>query len=224
MTLREVIAWADRMKPDNRFTNEEKTTWINELEGMVQREALLEAAEVVYEYSTDAETELIVGPPYEKLYRHYLLSQISYANEEYDRYNNELEMFNACWRDFLLWVCSSVRPAYRRQDWLPAVWHIVRGETPIIEFFCLPLFADEISTANIFIRQGGEVVLSFGTERITLENNSAAVQLTQEESLTLKAGTALVTIVITDEAGSRYEQYPANRLVIAETQIGSVIA
>lgn len=223
MTLREVIAWADRMKPDNRFTNEEKTTWINELEGMVQREALLETAEVVYEYSTDAETELIVGPPYEKLYRHYLLSQISYANEEYDRYNNELEMFNACWRDFLLWVCSSVRPAYRRQDWLPAVWHIVRGETPIIEFFGLPLTAEEIRTANILIEQGGETLLSFDMERIALDGCSAAVQLTQEESLQLAAGTALVTIVITDEREARYEQYPPNRLVIAETQIGRVM-
>ena len=223
MTLREVIAWADRMKPDNRFTNDEKTTWVNEMEGMIQLEALLEAAEVEYEYATDADTKLIVGPPYEKLYRHYLLSQISYANEEYDRYNNELEMFNAAWQDFLLWVCSSVRPAYRRQDWLPAVWHIVRGETPIIEFFCLPLSADEISTANIFIRQGGEAVLSFDKDRIRLEGSSAAVQLTQEESLQLAAGTALVTIVITDEREARYEQYPPNRLVIAETQIGRVM-
>lgn len=223
MTLREVIAWADRMKPDNRFTNDEKTTWINELEGMVQREALLEAAEVEYEYSTDADTELIVSHPYDKLYRHYLLSQISYANEEYDRYNNELEMFNSCWRDFLLWVCSSVRPAYKKQDWLPAVWHIVRGETPVIEFFALPLAAEEITAAGIFVQQGGETVLEFDSQRIILENCSASVQLTQEESLTLKAGTALITIVIANGAGERYEQYPPNRLIIAETQIGSVI-
>lgn len=217
MTLREVIAWADRMKPDNRFTNEEKTTWINELEGMVQREALLEAAEVEYEYSTDAETELIVSYPYDKLYRHYLLSQISYANEEYDRYNNELEMFNACWRDFLLWVCSSVRPAYKKRDWLHPVFKIIRGETVKLEFLGLPTEPWDVNECIVAIEQKGKQVLELRGEQIEVGDNGFAATLTQEESLLLTPGAALVSFIIIDGAGNRYERFRQTRMKVYDT-------
>ena len=114
MTLEQVLDWADRMKPGNRFSNEDKTVWISELEGMA-RQALLQEGDNVYHWPEDRHCELIVQAPHDRVYRHYVLAQMSYANEEYDRYNNEYEMFNATWQEWLNWVCRVVRPAYREK-------------------------------------------------------------------------------------------------------------
>ena len=42
-----------------------------------------------------ANTELLVYPPHDKLYRTYLLAMIDFANGEYTKYNNSIAMFNA---------------------------------------------------------------------------------------------------------------------------------
>ena len=104
MTLKELIAWGDLMKPNNRFTTDEKTRWINTVE------ALQQAPEIQYNYETDQEKELILKPPHDEVYRWYLMAQLSAANEEYDRYQNEMEMFNGAWDTFMLWVCTEIDP------------------------------------------------------------------------------------------------------------------
>lgn len=211
------------MKPDNRFTNEEKTEWVNEIEGMIQQEALLEPPEIVYDWANDQDTELIIKHPHEKIYRHYLLAQLSYANEEYDRYTNEMQMFNSCWESFMVWICRAVRPAYRRRQWIPRVFTIVRGETVTISFFELPIEQENMKTCTISIWQGGEKVLSWELEKLSIEGDTASVQLTQAESLSLSEGTGKVTILVTSKDGDRYEQYPASRIKVAETTNGEVI-
>ena len=80
MTLEELITWADKMKPDNRFTPEDKTLWLNTVEAMVQQEGLLMAPEVQYEYETDKQTPLLLLPPHDEIYRYYLLAQLRFAN------------------------------------------------------------------------------------------------------------------------------------------------
>lgn len=110
MTLKELIAWGDLMKPNNRFTTDEKTRWINTVEARVQQEALQQAPEIQYNYETDQEKELILKPPHDEVYRWYLMAQLSAANEEYDRYQNEMEMFNGAWDTFMLWVCTEIDP------------------------------------------------------------------------------------------------------------------
>ena len=46
MTVSQVIQAVDEVKP-NAFANEEKTRWLNEVEGMVQTEVLLFASRCV---------------------------------------------------------------------------------------------------------------------------------------------------------------------------------
>ena len=52
-TLKSVIDYVDEIKP-NAFSNEAKTKWLNECEGLVQTEVLLWASEEIITYQYDA--------------------------------------------------------------------------------------------------------------------------------------------------------------------------
>mgnify|MGYP007101855187 CR=1 FL=1 len=112
MTLGEVIAFVDESKP-NAFSEEVKTQWINEVEGMVQTEVFLFASGQVlrYDYADDKDAELLVAPPHDKLYRSYLAAMIDYANGEYSKYQNTMAMFNAQYGEFMRWFAMRYRPA-----------------------------------------------------------------------------------------------------------------
>jgi len=195
MTLQTLFDYIDEIKP-NAFSNDTKTVWLNEVEGMVQTEAfLLSEKEIVeYHYSASVSTpvtfpdghtlgiadksvlrqfrpggkltfspgspytgnaktdiviqgvnadgllfpagsfattggtavtttlsydgsssELLVEPPHSKLYAEYILARIDYANGEYDKYENSMQMFNAFWGEFMRWFARTHCPAGRRQ-------------------------------------------------------------------------------------------------------------
>ena len=109
-TLKGVIAAVDEIKP-NAFSDAAKTEWLNECEGLVQTEVmLLDIAEcITYDAQTDA--ELLVRPPHDKLYRAYLIAMIDFANGEYNRYQNTLQMFNAFYGEYMRWYARTYRPA-----------------------------------------------------------------------------------------------------------------
>lgn len=218
MYLQELINWIDKMKPDNRFTEEEKVTWINEIEGRIQQEAFLQPPEILYEWETDKDTELLLHPPHDGVYRHYLRAQLSYANEEFDTYQNETEMFNSCWKTFLLWVCNHVKPAYRKMPWIPKVYPVVRGESVVISFFNLPVEREDVASCTVSVWQKGAAVLEYGTEALIDDGEAISVQIPQADSLTLTPGAAKVTMVLLDEAGNRYEHYPYSRLTVVDTK------
>lgn len=68
MTVAQVIQAVDAVKP-NAFSNEEKTRWLNEVEGMVQTEVLLFASEevITYSYEQDKDVELLHAAPRQAL-------------------------------------------------------------------------------------------------------------------------------------------------------------
>ena len=111
MQLKELIQFVDGLKK-NIFANEVKTAWVNEVEGMVQTDVLRLAIQdvVQYTYSEDADPELIVKPPHDRLYRYYLEAMICYEQEEYDRYENCMQMFNRNLNDFVRWVSETLHP------------------------------------------------------------------------------------------------------------------
>lgn len=112
MKLSDAISRADALKP-NAFSPEAKTAWLSEVEGDVQTKVLLFAPEEVISYSweRDANKELLVTPPHDKLYVEYLAARIDYANGEYDKYANTMQMFNAFWNEFVAWFANTYRPA-----------------------------------------------------------------------------------------------------------------
>jgi len=114
MTLGEVIEYVGDIKP-HAFPETALTRWVNECEGMVAAEVLLFASEEVpvYEWPLCRDWELLAQPPHDKIYPAYLTAKIDFANGEYNRYQNTMQMFNAFYGEFMRWFASVYRPA----DW-----------------------------------------------------------------------------------------------------------
>ena len=112
MKLKEAIEFADWVKP-NGFTEEQKTRWVTDCEGMVQAQVMLLAPEetVTYGWPEDGETELLVNPPHDKLYLSDLYAMVDFANGEYGKYQNSMQMFNADFSEFMRWFAAAYRPA-----------------------------------------------------------------------------------------------------------------
>ena len=111
-TLKSVIEYVDEIKP-NAFSNEAKTQWVNECEGLVQTEVLLLAdAELIsYSYDTDKDKELLVKHPHVKIYWAYLTAMIDFASGEYNKYQNTMQMFNAFFGEYMRWFALWYHPA-----------------------------------------------------------------------------------------------------------------
>lgn len=114
MTLEQAIRNADAVKP-NAFSDEAKTIWLNECEGMVQTRVMLIPAEdiVEYEWEADKDRELLVGKPYYKMYAVYIQAMIDFAHGEYDKYNNAIAVFNTHFNEYMRWYADRFRPADR---------------------------------------------------------------------------------------------------------------
>lgn len=112
MKLREVILYVDSIKP-NSFPAEVKVQWINEVEGFVQTDVmLLDILEVSkYSYPEDMETELLVANPHSKIYYTYLVAMVDFANGEYNKYANTLQMYNEFLNEYMIWYADHYRPA-----------------------------------------------------------------------------------------------------------------
>lgn len=112
MKLREVISYVDSIKP-NSFPAEVKVQWINEVEGFVQTDVmLLDILEVSkYSYPEDMETELLVANPHSKIYYTYLVAMVDFANGEYNKYANTLQMYNEFLNEYMIWYADHYRPA-----------------------------------------------------------------------------------------------------------------
>lgn len=117
MKLSEVIAMVDEIKP-NAFSDDTKTAWINECEGLVQTEVLLWATEeiVTYHYADDKDKELLAQPPHDKIYGAYLTAMIDYANGEYNKYQNTMQLFNGYFGEFMRWFALNYRPADTHEE------------------------------------------------------------------------------------------------------------
>ena len=119
-TLSEVIARADGLNP-NAFDHATKAAWVSECEGTVQTEILGIAPDdcVTYSYPADADTELLVHRPHDKLYHYYLAAMIDYANHENAHYADSMALYNAAFTEFAKWFrrthpsgLPEQRPAY----------------------------------------------------------------------------------------------------------------
>lgn len=124
MTLAQVIRMVDGLK-ENAYSEEVKTAWINEVEGMVQTQVMmvLPTDIITYNWDTDQNKELLVAPPHSKIYWTYLCAMIDFSNGEYDLYSNTMQMFNAHWNEFSRWFLRMYHPADEHDD-------CYRNETP----------------------------------------------------------------------------------------------
>ena len=111
-TLQGVLDIIDSIKP-NAFSDEAKTAWINEVEGLVQTEVFLLAIEDVVQYTwpENAAATLLAKPPHDKIYWVYLSAMVDFANGEYDKYQNTMQMFNQFFGEYMRWYARTYNPA-----------------------------------------------------------------------------------------------------------------
>ena len=115
MTIMETLQRIDEVKP-NGYSQLEKIKWLSSLDGTVKREIIdthevghhnndhscpCEKAIVFNGYTEDDLTkELLIPAPYDDIYIRYLEMQIDYANGEYGKYNNSMEVYNTAYNSY----------------------------------------------------------------------------------------------------------------------------
>lgn len=122
MTIDKLIKLAQKLKP-TPFDDEIMLMWVNEIEGMVLSEVHLVTVTDIKPYEIGADgslptAELTAPMPYDKLYMQYLMAQIDYANGEYSKYQNTMQMFNACYTEYVHYVAEVLAPADGRAELL----------------------------------------------------------------------------------------------------------
>lgn len=99
MTANKAIEIVDSIRP-NAYSEEQKFSWINTLDGMVQR-LVIQADKVnEYAYPDDMDRELLIPAPFDNCYELYLCAMIDYYNREYANYNNSVMMFEARFAEY----------------------------------------------------------------------------------------------------------------------------
>lgn len=105
MTIIEAINKIDTLK-SNTYSQEDKIDWLSRLDMMVKTQIVdtHEGAENVtftgYDGDTDLHTVLLVPAPYDEVYLRWLEAQIDYHNDEIDRYNGAITMFNTAYEGY----------------------------------------------------------------------------------------------------------------------------
>ncbi len=105
MTISEALTRANAVKP-NTYSDVDKIRWLSTLDGFIKEHIIdtHEGGEGVvfngYDENTDLATELLVPAPHDHIYVHWLEAQIDYANDEYDRYENTMGMYNTAYDNF----------------------------------------------------------------------------------------------------------------------------
>lgn len=122
MTIDKLIKLAKKLKP-TPFDDEILLMWVNEIEGMVLSEVHLVTVTDIKPYEIGADeslptAELTAPYPYDKLYTQYLMAQIDYANGEYSKYQNTMQMFNAFYTEYVHYVAEVLAPADGRAELL----------------------------------------------------------------------------------------------------------
>lgn len=113
MTIMEAINGANRLFPNNEYTQTEKIAWLNRIDTQIKQEIIdirQDADSVAfhgYDEDTDENTSLLVPVPYDEVYIFYLKSQMELYNGDINRYSATAAALN----DRL----TAFRNAYNRQ-------------------------------------------------------------------------------------------------------------
>lgn len=107
ITIGEVIAYVDAIKPNTR-TPEEKKAWLNTVDQMFYDDVVLTHAntdELAFNgYTEDAsdEQELLIPKPYGRdIYSLYISLQIDLVNQEWNKYNSSSALYNSAYSNYI---------------------------------------------------------------------------------------------------------------------------
>lgn len=115
MTIEQVIAQVDKLRR-NTYDRKEKIRWLSQVEMRV-RHKIIDTHEGApaepfagYDETTPRETVLLVPAPYDELYLRYLEAQMEYYDQQEERYNNAMDLFDAAWLEFAKWYNRNHMP------------------------------------------------------------------------------------------------------------------
>lgn len=104
MKLQAVLDFADKIKPGNPYDVPTKIQWVNELEGEIQIRLLNTAPQEIIRYTEeDLDVTLLIPTPFDKVYWMWLSAMIDFANCEYGKYQNSLQMVNDAYDLYAKW-------------------------------------------------------------------------------------------------------------------------
>ena len=117
MTIREALNRCDSLLC-NTYSQAQKISWLSQLEALVHpfildRRELKANPFVPITADTDPDTPLLVQPPFDEIYIHFLHSRIHYHNGEPERFNNALTMFRTAWEEYANYVNREIMPLKR---------------------------------------------------------------------------------------------------------------
>lgn len=111
MTIEKVLKLADELAP-NSLSNELKLQYINEVEGIIQSEVMrLSPEDILVHTDADMERELLVKPPYDRVYVAYLTAMYDFAAREYKKYAVTVELYNTYMAEYTAWYAECFHPA-----------------------------------------------------------------------------------------------------------------
>lgn len=104
MTISQILDFVDTMKPGNPYDTATKLRWLNELEADIQSRILSVAPHDIHLYSPEELEETPLVPvPFDKIYWMWVAAMIDFANGEYDRYQNTMQMVNDAYDGYAKW-------------------------------------------------------------------------------------------------------------------------
>jgi len=108
MTIADVINRVNALKPSG-FTQKQKIEWLENIEGQIYWEIVVPNENpkgIKFDgFPSDVDTahELIAPKPYDEVYVLYLQAQIDLGNQETQKYNNSMTLFNSAYSALRSW-------------------------------------------------------------------------------------------------------------------------
>ena len=99
MTINKVIEKAMKIHPDT-FTDEQKCSWISELDGKIALETMHKGDFEGYEFPRDGEKALLVKEPYDNIYELYIIAMGDFYSGEMASYASSAAMFMRSYEEF----------------------------------------------------------------------------------------------------------------------------
>jgi len=97
MKIREAIENIKTTRP-SQYTDQQMMAWLSELDGQVWEELMAKygaPAPFLPYRRTQLEMEMLIPFPHDQIYINYLMAKIDFSNAEFERYNNEMMLYNA---------------------------------------------------------------------------------------------------------------------------------
>lgn len=99
-TPAQILKFVDDSKP-NTFSEDTKLIWLNEIESRIHCEIYKHREEYMDISPDEIDTrDLTAKPPHTAVYWSWLYAMIDFAAEDYDKYQNDMQIFNTFWNAY----------------------------------------------------------------------------------------------------------------------------